>query len=94
SVITPTEVEGNYHVFHQYTLRVENRDELQQFLKEQGISTMIYYPIPLHVQPVFKDLGYEVGDLPETEKAAKEALSLPMFPELKKDQQDYVIEKV
>ncbi|MBO1914740.1 DegT/DnrJ/EryC1/StrS family aminotransferase, partial [Microvirga sp. 3-52] len=84
----------NYHVFHQYTLRVENRDELQQFLKEQGISTMIYYPIPLHVQPVFKDLGYEVGDLPETEKAAKEALSLPMFPELKKDQQDYVIEKV
>jgi dTDP-4-amino-4,6-dideoxygalactose transaminase len=94
AVVTPIEVEGNYHVFHQYTLRVENRDELQQFLKEQGISTMIYYPIPLHVQPVFKDLGYEEGDLPVTEKAAKEALSLPMFPELKKEQQDYVIEKI
>src|SRR5699024_10291218 len=93
-VITPIEVEGNYHVFHQYTLRVERRDELQAFLKEQGISTMIYYPIPLHLQPVFEELGYKEGDLPETEKAAKEALSLPMFPELKREQQDYVIEKI
>lgn len=93
-VVTPVEVEGNYHVFHQYTLRVQKRDELQAFLKEEGISTMIYYPIPLHLQPVFKELGYKEGDLPETEKAAKEALSLPMFPELKKEQQDYVIEKV
>ncbi len=94
SVITPIEVEGNYHVFHQYTLRVDNRDELQAFLKEQGIATMIYYPIPLHLQPVFKDLGYKEGDLPETEKAAAQALSLPMFPELKQEQQDYVIEKI
>ena len=94
SVVTPIEVEGNYHVFHQYTLRVEKRDELQAFLKDQGIATMIYYPIPLHQQPVFKDLGYKEGDLPETEKAAKEAISLPMFPELKQEQQDYVIEKI
>lgn len=93
-VVTPVEVEGNYHVFHQYTLRVQKRDELQAFLKEQGIGTMIYYPIPLHLQPVFKELGYQVGDLPETEKAAKEALSLPMFPELKQEQQEYVIEKI
>ena len=93
-VVTPVEKEGNYHVFHQYTLRVERRDELQAFLKEQGVSTMIYYPIPLHVQPVFKDLGYTEGDLPVTEKAAQEALSLPMFPELKREQQDYVIEKI
>lgn len=93
-VITPTEMEGNYHVYHQYTLRVEKRDELQAFLKEQGIATMIYYPIPLHLQPVFKELEYKEGDLPITEKAAKEALSLPMFPELKKEQQDYVIEKI
>jgi len=93
-VVIPVEVEGNYHVFHQYTLRVERRDELQAFLKEQGIATMIYYPIPLHMQPVFKELGYREGDLPETEKAAMEALSLPMFPELKQEQQDYVIAKI
>lgn len=90
----PVELEGRYHVYHQYTLRVERRDELQEYLKEHGISTMIYYPVPLHLQPVFADLGYKEGDLPLTEQATKEALSLPMFPELKKEQQDYVIEKI
>ncbi|MFV2049826.1 DegT/DnrJ/EryC1/StrS family aminotransferase [Metabacillus sp. YM-086] len=93
-VVTPVEVEGNYHVFHQYTIRVEKRDELQKFLGEQGVSTMIYYPQPLHLQPVFKDLGYKEGDFPITEKAAKEAISLPMFPELTEEQQQYVVECV
>jgi dTDP-4-amino-4,6-dideoxygalactose transaminase len=93
-VTTPVEVEGNYHVFHQYTIRVEKRDELQEFLKEQGVATMIYYPLPLHVQPVFKDLGYKEGDFPVADKAAKEALSLPMFPELKEEQQVYVVKKI
>jgi dTDP-4-amino-4,6-dideoxygalactose transaminase len=93
-VVTPVEVEGNYHVFHQYTIRVENRDELQKYLNEQGVSTMIYYPLPLHMQPVFKDLGYKEGDLPLAEKAANEALSLPMFPELKLEQQEYVVAKI
>lgn len=93
-VATPVEKEGNYHVFHQYTIRVEKRDELQKFLNEQGVSTMIYYPLPLHVQPVFADLGYKEGDMPESEKAAKEALSLPMFPELKTEQQEYVVAKI
>jgi dTDP-4-amino-4,6-dideoxygalactose transaminase len=93
-VVTPTEVEGNYHVFHQYTIRVENRDELQKYLNDQGVSTMIYYPLPLHMQPVFKDLGYKEGDLPLAEKAANEALSLPMFPELKLEQQEYVVAKI
>lgn len=93
-VQTPVEVDGRYHVFHQYTIRVERRDELQAFLKEQGVSTMIYYPVPLHLQPVFKELGYKEGDLPVAEKACQEAVSLPMFPELKKEQQDYVIEKI
>jgi dTDP-4-amino-4,6-dideoxygalactose transaminase len=91
-VVTPVEVEGNYHVFHQYTIRVEKRDELQKFLAEQGVSTMIYYPQPLHLQPVFKELGYKEGDFPITEKAASEAISLPMFPELKEEQQQYVVE--
>lgn len=93
-VQTPIEKDGNYHVFHQYTLRVPKRDELQAFLKEQGIATMIYYPMPLHLQPVFKELGYKEGDLPETEKAAKEAISLPMYPELPREHQEYVVEKI
>ncbi len=93
-VTTPVEKEGNYHVFHQYTLRVSKRDELQQFLKENGIDSMIYYPMPLHVQPVFENLGYKKGDFPLAEKAAEEALSLPMYPELKQEDQTYVIEKI
>ncbi|RHW37263.1 DegT/DnrJ/EryC1/StrS family aminotransferase [Neobacillus notoginsengisoli] len=94
AIVTPFEKEGYYHVFHQYTIRVDKRDELQAYLNEQGVSTMIYYPLPLHVQPVFKDLGYREGDLPISEKAAREALSLPMFPELKLEQQEYVVEKI
>lgn len=93
-VTTPKEKEGNYHVFHQYTLRVENRDELKSFLKSNGIDSMIYYPMPLHLQPVFKNLGYKKGDFPITERATEEALSLPIYPELKQSSQDYVIEKI
>lgn len=93
-VVTPFIHEDSHHIFHQYTIRVENRDELQNFLKEQGVSTMIYYPKPLHLQPVFEYLGYKEGDLPETEKACAEALSLPMFPELKIEQQEYVVSKI
>jgi dTDP-4-amino-4,6-dideoxygalactose transaminase len=93
-VITPVEVENRYHVYHQYTIRVKDRDQLQQFLKDNGVATMIYYPKPLHLQPVFSDLGYKEGDLPESEKACKEALSLPMFPELSKEQQEYIVSKI
>lgn len=91
---TPIEKEENYHVFHQYTLRVERRDELQAYLKENGVDSMIYYPMPLHLQPVFSDLGYKEGDLPVTEQAAKEALSLPMYPELKEVDQTYVVDMI
>jgi dTDP-4-amino-4,6-dideoxygalactose transaminase len=93
-VVTPFIEEHNYHIFHQYTIRVERRDELQAYLKEQGIATMVYYPKPLHLQPVFEYLGYKEGDLPVTEKACEEALSLPMFPELKQEQQEYVVSKI
>lgn len=93
-VIPPVELEENYHVFHQYTIRVKNRDDLQQYLKEHGISTMVYYPVPLHLQPVFNALGYKEGDFPESEKASREVLSLPMFPEIKIEQQKYVINKI
>lgn len=90
----PVEREYNKHVFHQYTLRVEKRDELQAFLKENGVASMVYYPVPLHLQPVFAYLGYKEGDFPVAEKACKEALSLPMFPELKLEQQEYIIEQI
>lgn len=93
-VITPYVAPDHYHVFHQYTIRVENRDELQGFLKEQGVASMVYYPKPLHLQPVFKDLGYQEGDLPLTEAACREVISLPMFPELKAEQQQFVLDKI
>jgi dTDP-4-amino-4,6-dideoxygalactose transaminase len=93
-VVTPYVEEFNHHVFHQYTIRVQKRDELQAYLKEQGVETMVYYPKPLHLQPVFAELGFKEGDLPESEKAAREAISLPMFPELKIEQQQYVVEKI
>lgn len=93
-VIPPKVLPHRKHVFHQYTIRAERRDELQFYLKEQGISTMVYYPIPLHLQPVFSKLGYKEGDLPMTEQACKEVLSLPIFPELKDEQQDYVVQKI
>ncbi len=70
------------HVFHQYVIRAERRDELRRFLAERKIGTEIYYPLPLHLQPVFSYLGLTEGDLPVAEQAAKEVLALPMFPEL------------
>lgn len=74
------------HTYHQYTIRVENRDIVYKELSLAGISTMIYYPLPLHLQPIMKGLGYHRGDFPEAEKAANEVLSLPMYPELTEEQ--------
>jgi len=84
------------HIFHQYTIRVHDgrRDELQQYLKEKGIDTQVYYPLPLHLQPCFRYLGYKEGDLPESERASQEVLSLPMFPELTEEEQDYVVDAI
>jgi len=78
----PVEKKGAYHVYHQYTIMSHKRDEIQQKLKKNGISSVIYYPVPLHLQKALKFLGYQKGDFPVTEKAAKEVLSLPMYPEL------------
>ena len=93
---TPHRAPDRTHIFHQYTIRAKsgNRDALREYLKEQGVGTMIYYPLPLHLQECFHELGYKEGDLPESEQASKEVLSLPVFPELKEEEQDYVAEAV
>ena len=85
---------GNEHSFHQYTIRAERRDDLENFLKEKGIGTGVYFPIPLHLQTCFAYLGYEKGQLPVAEAAAAEVLSLPVYPELSVDDIEYVAECV
>ncbi len=90
----PTAPEGSQHVYHLYTVACERRDELAKFLRERGIGTGVYYPLPLHLQPCYSDLGYRKGDFPESEKAATQVLSLPMFPELSDADADLVIEAV
>ena len=95
-ITTPYVAPENESIFNQYTIRVLNgqRDALQAFLKEKGIGTSIYYPLPLHLQPCFAYLGYKEGQCPESEKAAKEVLSLPIFPELTRAQLDEVVSAV
>jgi dTDP-4-amino-4,6-dideoxygalactose transaminase len=81
-VLTPTAADYSEHVWHLYVIQVEDRDGLQAHLGEQGIVTAIHYPTPIHLQPAYRDLGYEQGDFPVTERAAGQLLSLPMYPEL------------
>jgi dTDP-4-amino-4,6-dideoxygalactose transaminase len=83
-----------HHVFHQYVVRAYRRDELREFLTARNIGTEIYYPIPLHLQPCLVYLGYREGDFPEAERAAKEVLALPMFPELTEDEQRWVVKSI
>ena len=94
-VILPFERENIRHIYNQFVVRVPGRrDEVRAFLTENEIGTDIYYPVPLHLQECFEYVGYKEGDMPESEKAAKESLALPIFPELRPDQQDYVVEKI
>ena len=92
-IIAPQELAGGMGVWNQYTIRVlgNKRDLIRNQLQEQGVNTMVYYPQPLHLQPVYQSLGYKQGQLPVAEQACQEVLSLPMFPELSEQQQDQVI---
>ncbi len=90
----PSVSPGNTHVYAQYTIRVPNRDEISDKLKKQGIPTAVYYPKCLHEQPVFADLGYSMGDFPESERASREVLSLPMHPFLSEHDQDLIVAAV
>lgn len=89
-VITPIEADDTYCVYHQYTVKVPNRDEVHKLLQESGIGAMLYYPVPLHLQKVHEHLGVGEGSLPHTEDNTKIVLSLPMFPELTADEQKQV----
>jgi dTDP-4-amino-4,6-dideoxygalactose transaminase len=82
------------HVFHQYVIRAQRRDELRKFLAERKIGSEIYYPLPLHLQPAFSYLGLKAGDMPVSEQAAKEVLALPMFPELTEAEIQHVVESM
>ncbi|MDE3200621.1 MAG: DegT/DnrJ/EryC1/StrS family aminotransferase [Acidobacteriota bacterium] len=90
-VILPTEAPGRRHVWHQYVIRTARRDELRAFLAEHQIGSEIYYPVPLHLQEPLKALGYKEGDFPEAERATREVLALPMFAEIRPDEQETVV---
>ncbi len=90
----PEEINGNKHVYHLYVIRCNERDKLQAYLTGKGIVTLIHYPLPMHLQPAFKDLGHKEGAFPVTEMLSKEILSLPMYPELTTQEIEYVAEAI
>ena len=89
-IVVPRVANDCQHVYHQYTVRVPKRDRVQKALADMGIASTVYYPTPIHLQPIYAALGYKAGDLPETEKAAQEVLSLPIYPELTPEQVEQV----
>jgi len=84
----------NHHIYNQYTVRVQRREDLRKFLQERGVATEIYYPVPFHRQECFADLGYRPGSLPESDRAAREVLALPIYPGLTTEMQEYVVENL
>jgi dTDP-4-amino-4,6-dideoxygalactose transaminase len=94
SVGKPMVAAGATHVFHLYVVRATRREELKASLAEAGIDALIHYPVPIHLQPAYRGRLRTVGELPQTARAAKEVLSLPMYPELTLQDQDFVVDAV
>ena len=91
-ISAPVELEGNNHIYHQYVVRVKSkRDELMNYLNAEGFAVRVYYPLPLHLQPCFKYLGYKAGDFPVSERLSREVLALPVFPGLKAEEQEALV---
>lgn len=93
-VTPPLELEGNYHIYHQYAPTVSRRNELQAFLAEKGITTRVYYPLCLHLQHCFGYLGYSAGDFPVAEGLSTKTIALPIFPELTPEEQEWVVSSI
>lgn len=93
-LVTPTAKDCNEHVYHMYILQSENREEVLAKLKEAGIATGVYYPVPLHLQKVYKNLGYKEGDMPVSEYLSHRTFAIPVYPELTKEQVDYIIQNL
>jgi len=94
NVTPPAVLPERSHIFHQYVIRAKRRDELQAFLKEAGIGCEVYYPVSLHEQACFRNLGYAPEDLPRSNAAAREVLALPVYPELTDEQRGYVVDRI
>ena len=93
-VMLPPTAPGNFHVYNQFTIRAPKRDELRTFLKEKGVGTEVYYPLPMHLQNCYRDLGHQKGSFPLSEQAAEEVMSIPIYAELTEEQQTYVVEMI
>lgn len=93
-ITPPAELPGGRHVYHQYVVRAKRRDELQKYLAERGVTTRVYYPLPLHLQHCFANLGYKKGDFPVAEALAEDVLALPMFPELLPEEQERIVSEI
>jgi dTDP-4-amino-4,6-dideoxygalactose transaminase len=93
-IICPSEGLGVEHVYHLYVIRMRERDALQKFLKKKGIETLIHYPVPIHLQKAYEELGYRKGDFPSTEQCSSDILSLPLFPEMKEQEVEEVVEGI
>jgi dTDP-4-amino-4,6-dideoxygalactose transaminase len=93
-ILLPVERKGVYHTYNQFVVAAKNRDGLRNHLSQKGVGSEIYYPIPLHLQECYRDLGYRQGDFPESENAARKTLALPIYPELTVAQQTYVVKTI
>lgn len=93
-VVTPVEMDYAYHIYHVYAIAAKKRNELQKYLAKHGIATVIHYPIPIHLQEVYKEFGFKKGDFPVSEKLSDSILSLPMFPEIEDREIEYICDSI